>query len=269
MNKITVQNLSFHYNANEPILSNINLSIDTRTTAIIGQNGAGKTTFVKLLKGLLKPSSGDIQLNGISIKNQSVASLAKMIGLVFQNPDDQIFKHTVLDEVMFGPLNIGMNENDAKNIAKEALHLVGLSHYEMENPYDLGLSERKLIAIASILSMNTPIIIFDEPTIAQDYTSKEKIKEIIKYLKSQGKIVITIIHDMDFVAESFDRTIVFAHGQVVLDDDTSKVFENDAILKEAHLELPHVARLCKELKINNTYLNVEDFISHWEKISQY
>ncbi|BCN32484.1 energy-coupling factor ABC transporter ATP-binding protein [Anaeromicropila herbilytica] len=263
MNKIKVENLSFSYTPNDLVLSNINITFDNRTTAIIGQNGAGKTTLVKLLKGLIKPISGDIQINGTSISSQSVASLAKQIGLVFQNPDDQIFKQTVLDEVMFGPLNIGINEVEAKNAAIEALSLVGMSKHENSNPYDLGLSERKLIAIASILSMNTPIIIFDEPTIAQDFISKEKIKNIIRYLQFQGKLVLTIIHDMDFVAECFERTIVLCKGSVLIDDETKKVFQNVDLLKEAHLELPHVARLSKELALKNLSLTIDDFITDW------
>lgn len=263
MNEIKIENLSFSYISSDPILTDINLTIDHRTTAIIGQNGAGKTTFVKLLKGLLKPSAGNILLNNENINSKSVATLSKYIGLVFQNPDDQIFKHTVLEEVMFGPLNIGMSQIDATNAANEALNLVGLSNLRDENPYDLGLSERKLIAIASILSMDTPVVILDEPTIAQDYKSKEKIKHIINHLKEQGKIVITIIHDMDFVADCFDRTIVFAKGRVLVDDVTENVFQDEILLKNAYLELPHIASLCKQLSLNSV-LTVEQFIDIWK-----
>lgn len=261
MNNIEIKDLHFLYKEGEEILKGINLTLDTRRTAIIGQNGAGKTTFVKLLKGLLKPSSGDVLIKGINTKDVTVAELAKHIGLVFQNPNDQIFKNKVIDEVMFGPMNIGFSAEDAKKSSMDALETVGLADKANENPYDLSLSERKLISIASIISMDTDIIIFDEPTIAQDYAGKEKIKKIIRDLSAKGKLVITIIHDMDFVADAFERTIVFAKGKVLLDGPTREVYSNDEILKEAYLELPHVTELCRMLGEKKIYLTVDEFLA--------
>ena len=260
MPEIKIEHVNFSYDRDEPILKDISLTLDQRPTAIIGQNGAGKTTLVKLLKGLLTPSSGDILLNGKSIKDLTVAKLSAHVGLVFQNPNDQIFKNKVLDEVLFGPLNIGMSESQAKEKAMEALKQVGLEDKAQMNPYDLGLSERKLIAVASILAMDTEVIILDEPTIAQDYASKEKIKALIRQLQAQGKMVLTIIHDMDFVAECFERAIVLSKGRVLLDGTTKEVFSNEAVLKEAYLELPHVTQLCKQLGYKETYMTVEAFV---------
>lgn len=265
MPEIKINHLNFSYTSNEPILQDVSLTLDTTPTAIIGQNGAGKTTFVKLLKGLLRPTSGSIELDGQNTKDLTVAQLAAQIGLVFQNPNDQIFKNKVLDEVMFGPVNIGMSEEKARKKALEALELVGLKGEMNENPYDLGLSERKLIAIASILAMDTQVIVLDEPTIAQDYASKEKIKELIKKLHKQGKMVLTIIHDMDFVAECFERVIVFAKGKVLIDGVTKEVFSQEVLLKEAYLETPHVTQLCRRLGYEETYLTVEDFIAHQQE----
>lgn len=264
MSKIEIKDLSFSYAENEPILENINLIIDERSTAIVGQNGAGKTTFVKLLKGLLKPKAGDILLNDKSIKVMTVAKLAKHIGLVFQNPNDQIFKNKVIDEVMFGPFNIGMSKEEAMKNSKKALEMVGLSSKIDNNPYDLGLSERKLITIASVLAMDTEVVIFDEPTIAQDFAGKELIKSIISKLKSEGKIVLTIIHDMDFVAETFERTIVLAKGNILIDSDTRDVFSKKEILEKAYLEEPNVTKLCKALGYDETFLTVNEFIEAHE-----
>ncbi|MBP3886561.1 MAG: ATP-binding cassette domain-containing protein [Cellulosilyticum sp.] len=266
MAEIKINQLNFAYDANIPILKDISLILDSTPTAIIGQNGAGKTTLVKLLKGLLTPSSGEILLNGKNIKDLTVAQLAAYIGLVFQNPNDQIFKSTVLEEVLFGPLNIGMSKEKAEEKAREALRLVGLENQINENPYDLGLSERKLIAIASILAMDTEVVILDEPTIAQDYASKEKIKGIIRKLYTQGKMVLTIIHDMDFVAECFERTVVLAQGKVLLDGPTKEVFSKEDKLKEAYLELPHVTKLCKQLGYSETYLTIEELVAAEEQI---
>jgi energy-coupling factor transport system ATP-binding protein len=227
---LEIKELHFSYTQGEEILKGLNFSIDDRSTAIIGQNGAGKTTFVKLLKGLLRPTSGSITFDGSDIASMTVAQLAKHIGMVFQNPNDQIFKNRVIDEVMFGPQKIGMKEEEAKRRAEEAMSLLGLSDFADKNPYDLGLSSRKLVAIASIIAMDTKVIIFDEPTIAQDYHGKELIKSVIRKLRAEGKTVITIIHDMDFVAETFERAIVFAQGNILLDGNTREVFAQKEIL---------------------------------------
>ena len=138
-NRFSVHNLQFSYTQDHPIFENFELELDQRPTAIIGQNGAGKTTLVRLLKGLLKPLSGTILYKGEDISGRTVASLASQVGYVFQNPDDQIFKYKVIDEVMFGPLNIGMSKEQAREKALEALELTELSAYAEENPYDLEL----------------------------------------------------------------------------------------------------------------------------------
>lgn len=260
MSLIEIKDLYFSYQSGEEILKGIDLRIDERTTAIIGQNGAGKTTFVKLLKGLLKPSRGEILLNGKDIKEMTVAQIARQIGMVFQNPNDQIFKNVVLDEVMFGPLQIGMKKELAEKQALKALELVGLEGFEDTNPYDLGLSRRKLVAIASILAMDTEIIILDEPTIAQDYAGKERIKDIILKLRKDGKTVITILHDMNFVADVFERSIVFAMGNVILDDSVKKVFTQKEVLEKAYLEQPDVMKLCYELGFKESYINIDEFV---------
>lgn len=266
MSRITVKDLNFSYEESEEILKDITLEFDERSTSIIGQNGAGKTTFVKLLKGLLKTVSGDIFINSINTKNTTAAKLAKDIGLVFQNPNDQIFKNKVIDEVMFGPINIGMNKDKAILNSEEALKAVGLHEKLNENPYDLSLSDRKLISIASILAMDTDIIIFDEPTIAQDYSGKERIKNIIKNLRSKGKLVIAILHDMDFAAETFERTIVFNNGTILLDENTREVFSHSETLEKAFLEPPHVTYFCQKFDFKEVFLTVEEFIQYKNSI---
>ena len=262
---IVVEDLYFAYNKGEEVLKGISLVFDERSTAIIGQNGAGKTTFAKLLKGLLKPDSGSISIKGIDTKNTTAAGLSRHIGLIFQNPNDQIFKSNVLDEVMFGPLNIMKEEKRARDLALGALEKVGLENELEQNPYDLTLSQRKLIAIASVLAMDTEIVIFDEPTIAQDHRGKEMIKGIIRELVGMGKLVLTIMHDMDFVAETFERTIVFSQGQVALDGSTREVFTREQLLKEAGLERPHVTRLGAKLGCSHTFLTAEEFVSFAKK----
>ena len=267
MNQIRMENLHFSYRPGEEILKGLDFTIDGRSTAIIGQNGAGKTTFVKLLKGLLRPTEGRIFLGDTDIASMTAAKLAAHIGMVFQNPNDQIFKNTLMDEVMFGPLQIGMSHQEALASAKKAIELTGLTGMEKKNPYDLGLSVRKMIAIAGGLAMNTKAVIFDEPTIAQDHAGRERIKEIIRTLHREGRIVITIIHDMDFVAEVFERVIVFAEGKILLDGSAKEVFADHEVLEKAYLEQPNVTRLGRELGCDEVFLKVEELAQILEKRS--
>lgn len=212
---------------------------------------------MKLLKGLLKPVSGSIYYGGENIAEKTVAMLAGEIGYVFQNPDDQIFKYHVIDEVMFGPLNIGMTNEQAKEKAMQALSTVGLQNLVDENPYDLELSERKLVAIASVLAMDTAVLILDEPTIAQDNKGRTIIGSIIKKLSSEGRTVIAILHDMDFVAENFERIIVMAHGQILADGTKEEVFSRQDILRQAHIDQPYLTKLCTKLGYQKLYFDVQ------------
>lgn len=254
-----IKNLDFSYDKKagaHRVIQGLNRTLDSRPTAIVGQNGAGKTTLVKLLKGLLRPVGGNVYYNGSDISGMTVASLAGEVGYIFQSPDDQIFKSRVLDEVMFGPLNIGMDKAAAKQKACQALKMVGLEDAADKNPYDLELAERKMVAVASVVSMDTKVIIFDEPTIAQDYAGKETMKRIIGELAGQGKLVIAVLHDMDFVAECFGRVIVMAHGRVLADGTVDEVFAMDPVLQEARIERPHAAQMCNALGMNG-FVNIQ------------
>ena len=252
-----IEHLKFEYTQGLPVLRDVCLSLDARPTAIVGQNGAGKTTLVKLLKGLLKPISGSIYYGGTNMADKTVAMLAGEIGYVFQNPDDQIFKYHVIDEVMFGPLKIGMNKEQAYTKAREALQTVGLLELEKENPYDLELSERKLVAIASVLAMDTKVLILDEPTIAQDWHGKTIIHSIIQKLSEQGRTVIAILHDMDFVAESFQRVVVMAQGQILADGTKEEVFAQEEVLARARIDQPYLTKLCRKLGYQNLYFSLD------------
>jgi len=263
VNLIEVDNVSFAYTEGVPVLKNVTFSLNNGSVAIIGQNGSGKTTLVKLLKALLKPISGDIFINGINTKETTAAKLARTVGLVFQNPNDQIFKNKVLDEVMFGPLNIGQSMEEARKNAIKALETVSLVDKKEENPYDLSLSERKLVSIASILSMDTDIVILDEPTIAQDYLGKAKIRSIVHELVQRGKLVITITHDMDFVGECFERVIVLSEGQLLLDGPAREVFSKEDVLRSANLEPPYVTQLSKTMGYQGVLLSVEEFVAYY------
>lgn len=253
-----LKELSFHYLKGVPVIEGLSLQLDARPTAIIGQNGAGKTTLVKLLKGLLKPVSGSILLEGEAVGGRTVAQLAGKVGYVFQNPDDQIFKNRVLAEVMVGPLNMGMGREQAMERAKEALSMVGLLEAMDENPYDLELAERKLVAVASVVAMDTRVLILDEPTIAQDAGGRAIIGSMVKRLSESGTSVLAILHDMDFAAEYFERVIVMAHGRILADGRKETVFYETEALEEARLEQPHTTALCQALCYEGPFMTVED-----------
>ncbi|MDR0300196.1 MAG: energy-coupling factor ABC transporter ATP-binding protein [Streptococcaceae bacterium] len=259
MTKIEIKNLTFNYDG-ENIFKDFSLTIDERKTAIIGQNGAGKTTLMKLLNGLLKPSEGEIFINGESSDGREVTDLAKTVGYVFQNPNDQIFKSRIIDEVMYGPLNLGETAVEAEKAARQALEKFDQLGLVEENPYDLSLAERKQIAIASVLAMETEIVIFDEPTIGQDFKGKQQLRSVIEDLRQTGKTVISILHDMDFVAENFERVIVLKEGQILADGTAGEVFSQEDVLREAGLELPHIAELSKVLGFPSLALNIADFL---------
>ena len=255
-----LENISFGYTPGHDVISDLNLSFDNRPTAIIGQNGAGKTTLAKLMKGLLKPGKGRILFKGKDTAETTVASLASSIGYVFQNPDDQIFKPKVIDEVMFGPLNIGMNQKTAREKAMAALEMVRLGDKAERNPYDLDLHERKMVALSSVIAMAPDAIILDEPTIAQDDEGKAMIREIIGKLSKQGMLVVSILHDMDLVADSFERVIVMAGGKVLEDGNAREVFAASESLEKAGLELPHIAALGKALGAESILLDENEFL---------
>lgn len=254
---IEVCHLTYQYDE-KVVLRDINLSLSGEPIAIIGHNGAGKTTFVKLLKSLLKPNSGDVLIDGKNTREESTATIAKVIGLIFQNPADQIFKNSVWEEVLFGPLTIGQSNDVARANTMRALELVGLQQKADEHPYDLSLAERKMVTIASILAMDTPIVIFDEPTIGQDYVGKLRIKEIIRSLQASGKLVICILHDMEFVASTFDRTIIFHEGTVLFDGPTREAFKDQERLNLAKVEQPSITKIVRSLGYDEVVLKEEE-----------
>lgn len=262
---IEIQNVSFSHTPTSQIFDDLNLSFTPGACAIVGQNGTGKTTLLKILRGLLTPKSGSVLLNGKDIAKCSVPSLAKDIGFVFQNPDDQIFESTVIREVMFGLLKIGIDKDKALIQAKESLKLVGLLDKSEVNPYDLSLCERKMVSIASILAMDTQVVILDEPTIAQDDCGKNRIESIIKRLVLQGKTVIAVLHDMNFVARVFNRVVVLSNGKVLFDGTTRDAFMQDNILSSAQLDKPDVVKLCEKLGYENTFLSVEEFVNSYRE----
>ena len=261
---IRIEGLSYQYPSGVEALRGIDLQIENNeSVAIVGENGAGKTTLVKHLNGLLQPSAGEVRIGDWNTQEHSVAQLARRVGYVFQNPDDQLFARTVRAEVTFGPKNLGLRPAEIDTRVERALQLTNLQTHSNRHPYDLHASKRKLVAIAATMAMDTPIIIFDEPTTGQDAHGIAAIGSIINNLKSRDRTVIAISHDLDFCAEHFERVVVMSQGRIMLDNDPERVFMQEDILREAGLQAPQMTRLARAIDLDATPRTVETFVEAW------
>ena len=259
---IEIQDLYFKYPGGVEALRGISLTIEAgEQVAIIGQNGAGKTTLVKHVNGLLKPTSGMVRIGGWDTTEYSVAKLAPRVGYVFQNPDEQLFSKNVETEVAFGPRNLGFDSEQVQRLVKDALAMTRLSDKTQTNPYDLSATWRKMVALASVIAMDTPIVIFDEPTTGQDAMSISRVADVIKTLRERGKTIITITHDIDFCAENFERVIAMAQGRVLLDGKTNEVLAQEEILAATYVDPPQLTRLGRRLGFKQAVRNQEEFLA--------
>ena len=244
-----MRNLWFTYPNGVQALRGINLDIkEGEFLAIMGQNGAGKTTLVKHFNGLLKPTRGEVLVDGVSIREVSVASLARKVGFVFQNPDHQLFCETVEEEVAFALRNFGFREDAIKRRVTWALNLLGLTQYRQTSPFMLSGGERKRVALASVLAWNPKVVILDEPAIGQDYQQKEKLRQFTVQLNAQGKTVIIVTHDVEFVAECNPRVVLMTQGKMVADGDAKKLLTNYDLVAEASIVPPQITQIFLGLK---------------------
>ena len=263
---ITISNLQFTYPTGVTALHGISLKIEAgEQVAIVGQNGAGKTTLVKHLNGLLQPTSGYVRIGEWDTKEHSVAKMAQRVGYVFQNPDEQLFSKNVGTEVAFGPKNLGFSSEQVQSLVNESLAMTELSDKTETNPYDLSATWRKMVAIASIIAMDTPIVIFDEPTTGQDASNIARITNVIRSLRESGKTVITITHDIDFCAENFERVIAMSQGQILLDGKANDVLGQEEILATTYVDPPQLTRLGKKLGLKETVRNEDEFLTALKK----
>ncbi len=259
--KIEVKNLHFTYPGGVQALRGISTTIyENEQVAIVGQNGSGKTTLVKHFNGLLQPTSGSVMVGEWDTRRVSVAKLAARVGYVFQNPDEQLFCRTVAEEVAFGPHNLRFEVRRTEALVEDSLQLVGLGNRRDTNPYDLSPTWRKMVALASVVSMDAPIVIFDEPTTGQDAASVARVAHVVTELRKRGKTIITITHDIDFAAENFDRVIALSQGQILLDGPASGVFGEEKTLAETYVDPPQLTRLGRRLGFGKTVRNQEEFL---------
>jgi energy-coupling factor transport system ATP-binding protein len=243
------------YNGGTRALDGVDLVVRRgERLAIVGQNGSGKTTLVRHFNGLLRPTEGRVLVDGVDAAEQRVAHLAATVGLAFQDPDRQIFAAKVRSEVAFGPRNLGLTGTALDEAVTAALVATGLDSEAGANPYDLGYSRRKHLALASILAMGTPVVILDEPTTGQDARGVDRVHRIVEELSAAHRTIVAISHDMRFVAEAFERVVVMRDGRIVLDGPPADVFAEPAwpTLASTFLEPPLAARIGARLGLGPT-----------------
>jgi energy-coupling factor transport system ATP-binding protein len=245
---IEAQNVRFSYPNKVEALKSVSLTInDGEFVAIMGQNGAGKSTFVKHFNGLLKPSQGTVRVDGVETTKTSVATLAKNVGFVFQNPDHQLFSETVEDEISFALKNFGFEQEVIKKRIDWALNLLSLTQYRKTSPFLLSGGERKRVALASVLAWDPQTLILDEPTIGQDHEQKEKLRQFIMQMQTQKKTVVIVTHDVEFVAECNPRVVLMKEGKIVADGVGKEILTDPALLELSSIVLPQIAQLFTKL----------------------
>lgn len=263
---LRIENASFRYPSGVLALDSVTLEIPSgQLVGILGENGAGKTTLVKLFNGLLRPSQGRVWVGDWDTAEHSTAALATRVGFLFQNPDDQLFERTVGREVAYGPRNQGASEAQVQQRVAQALQLVGLQAFADSHPYDLPQPQRKLLALAATIAMDTPILVLDEPTIGQDEVGRKAIGEIVSHLHQMGRTLIIITHDVDFCAEYAQRILVMLKGRIHAEGAAAKVLAQTSTLDKAEVAPPQLVRLAQALNMPAAPLTVEDFVNEYRQ----
>jgi len=248
---IILHDVWFSYTPGIPVLKGISLKIkEGEFIAIIGPNGSGKTTLAKHLNGLLKPEKGIVLIDGMDTKVTSVATLAKRVGYVFQNPDKFLFSETVEDELRFTLKNFGVSENQMKEYIDETLTLLNLEKFRDRSPFSLSGGEQRRVAIASVLVVKPKYLILDEPTVGQDANEKRRLADILSNLNKKGTTIILISHDIEFVSEYASRILVLVDGRILTDGSAETVLTNEKLLKMANVIPPQIVQLFSKLRTN-------------------
>ena len=254
---IALENVNFTYQEGTPLasaaLSDVSLTIeDGSYTALIGHTGSGKSTILQLLNGLLVPSQGSVRVFDTLItstsKNKDIRQIRKQVGLVFQFAENQIFEETVLKDVAFGPQNFGVSEEDAEQIAREKLALVGIDESLFDrSPFALSGGQMRRVAIAGILAMEPAILVLDEPTAGLDPLGRKELMNLFKKLHQSGMTIVLVTHLMDDVAEYANQVYVMEKGRLVKGGKPSDVFQDVVFMEEVQLGVPKITAFCKRL----------------------
>ncbi len=267
--KVKFSNVSYRYNKNDMFaLNNVNFTLDKNEIIfILGHTGSGKSTLVQHLNGLLFPCDGEVIIEvedkvfNVNSKEKNIKELRKNVGLVFQFPENQLFESSVLRDVMFAPRNFGYKENEAEQLAKESLNLLGIGEeYFKRSPFDLSGGEKRKVAIAGVLASKPKILVLDEPTSSLDNKSTREFFNLIKKLKEDGVMVIVVSHDVNLCYEYADKVMILNKGNLEYFGDYNNAFTNKEILKGASIETPFVLKVKERLNLNSNARNIKNLV---------
>lgn len=267
MSVLEVKNLSHIYSQGTPFekvaIDNINLKIEKgEFIGLVGHTGSGKSTFIQHLNGLLKPSSGEVYVQGKSISGarMNLVEVRQKVGLVFQYPEHQLFEETVEKDIAFGPMNLGLTNDEIEVRVKDAMRSVGLSYeeYKDSSPFELSGGQKRRVAIAGVLAMEPEILILDEPTAGLDpMGSREILDEIVNIYKEREITIVLVSHNMEDVAKYTSRMVVMSAGRVVMDGSPRELFSKEEELKSYGLAVPQIRSLLNQLKDKGLNVNVD------------
>lgn len=251
---ISTKDLYFRYDDGTEALKGITISFPKgKKIALLGNNGAGKSTLFLHLNGVYKPASGTVFFKGnpIQYSTRSLKQLRKSIGIVFQNPDEQLFSPTVYEDVAYGPRNLGLSNEEIINTVHQAMERTGILEIRGRPTHFLSLGQKKRVAIAGILAMNPDMIILDEPTAGLDSYYAKKIIQVLNLIHDEGKTIVLSTHDMNLAYEWADEIIVMNDGKIIASGLPESVFQNEELLKKSNLEKPFILQFYQHLIDNN------------------
>ncbi len=245
---LATETLSFAYPGGAAALREVNLAIEPgEFVALLGANGSGKTTLLKHCNGLLAPEGGRVLLEGEPIVRSRQAEVLRKVGLVFQDPNDQLFAATVFEDLLFGPLNLGLLPKEAESKACHALKAVGMEGYESKAIHHLSYGQKKRVAIAGVLAMEPGILALDEPTAGLDPAGVEEIMNLLAGLNQRGLTIIMATHDVDLVPEYASRVLVLHQGTIIFNGTPEDLFREGALIRRAGLRLPRIGQVFASL----------------------
>ena len=248
---LEVKDLKYSYNVDYQALKGVSLKIEKgEMVALLGKNGAGKSTLFLHLNGIYEPDEGKVFIDGEELKydKKSLLKFRQKVGIVFQNPDDQIFAPTVEEDVAFGPLNLGLSMEEVQDRVEEALARVGMTGFEKTAPHHLSGGQKKRVAIAGILAMKPEIMVLDEPTAGLDPQGVTNLVKLLKELNEEGITIVISTHEVDLVPDYAKRVFVLVDGKLIAEGTPKDIFAQPDILKQANLKIPIVTELFQELE---------------------
>jgi len=251
MKVVETKDITYEYPDGTKALEKVNFNVDDgKIVALLGPNGAGKSTLFLHFNGILRPSSGSVNIDGetVNYDKKDLLKVRQKVGIVFQNPDDQLFAPTVLEDVAFGPMNMGLPKDEVEKRVKEALFRVGMEGFEKKPPHHLSGGQKKRVAIAGILAMKPKIMVLDEPTSGLDPKGASQILRLLYKLNQEGMTIVISTHDVDLVPLYASRVYIISNGKIIKEGTASEVFEDVKTIRGANLRLPRIAHLMEILE---------------------